>query len=97
MSGWNVQAYGKFPASVKVCRQEASEAIEPESKERAVAVWGVISAFFHSTVSPFFTSSSGGSNFMFFMATFATTGAFPAIEALLTLASVTALAEEVLV
>lgn len=36
---------------------------------------GVISAFVHSTVSPFFISSSGGSNFMFFIVTCATAGA----------------------
>jgi len=70
-----VHVKGKLPACVKACRQAASEAIGPESNVADVAVCGVISSFFHSTVSPFLISIVAGENFMFLMATCATTGA----------------------
>jgi len=61
---------------VNVCRQDWSDAIGPEFIDGiAVAVCGVMSSFFHSTVSPLFTSTVAGSNFIFFMATCTTAGA----------------------
>ena len=49
---------------MKVCRQPASEAIDRESNAADVAVCGVISSFFHSTVSPFLISIVAGESFM---------------------------------
>ena len=83
ISGWNVQLYGKLPASVKVCCQDLSGSIEPESNNEAdVAVCGVMSSLVHSTVWPGLISTDAGENFMLRMMTCTTVNALGSVPVL---------------